>query len=146
MTTTRLVALISLSALVVMISACKNDPLVEDGPQAFESDLLPASCNPDTVYFKEQIAPLLTSNCAISGCHGNGSARRGVNLSDYQNIINTGGVNLSNPSSSMLYRVLIASDPNEIMPPPPSDPFTQSQVDEVLRWIEQGALNNSCPL
>ena len=137
--------LITIVAGLFALSSCKNDPLVEDGPQEFVSTILPASCNPDTVYYVEQIAPLLNANCAISGCHGNGSARRGVDLSDYNSTLATVGINTASPSKSRLYTVLIASDPTQIMPPPPASPFSQSEVDAVLKWIEQGALNNSCP-
>jgi len=132
------------ATFIMLMDACKNDPLVEDGPEEFVTTTLPPNCSPDTVYFKEQITPLLQANCAITGCHGNGSSSRGVDLSSYTSIINTADVRVNDPSGSMLYEVLIETDLSNRMPPPPRDAFSQAEADAVLKWIEQGALNNSC--
>ena len=36
------------------------------------------TCSPDTVYFSQTILPLITSNCAMSGCHDAISHKEGV--------------------------------------------------------------------
>ncbi|MBK9291730.1 MAG: hypothetical protein IPM52_08910 [Bacteroidetes bacterium] len=127
--------------LFLVLFSCKHDPVLPDDGQ----NPPPSSvCDPDTVYFKNEILPLLNSGCAVSGCHNAASAQDGVILTDYSNIIRTGKVKAGNPGDSKLYKVLIDSDPDDRMPPPPRAPFTAEQISKIRKWIEQGAKNNSC--
>lgn len=48
-----------------------------------------SDCDPDSVYFKQQILPILQSNCAKSGCHNEESRKHGVVLNSYQNLMST---------------------------------------------------------
>jgi uncharacterized membrane protein len=98
-------------------------------------------CNPDTVYFKQKILPLMVSNCAMSGCHDAISRKEGVVLTDYTNIVKE--VNTKNPTSSSLYTSLLRTG-EERMPPPPMAAFSKENIAMVLTWIKQGAKNNSC--
>lgn len=97
------------------------------------------TCSPDTVYFKQKILPLLVSNCAMSGCHDAISKKDGVILTDYTNIMRE--VRVSNPTSSDLYRSLIATGEGRM---PPAGPLSTDNINNVLTWIKQGAKNNSC--
>lgn len=45
---------------------------------------------------------------------------------------------------SELLEVLVETDPDKVMPPPPAAPLMASAIQTVRRWIEQGAKNNSC--
>jgi len=101
-------------------------------------------CDPDTVYFENYILPLLQSSCGIIGCHDPASATEGVILTDYANIIATGGVRAFNPENSELYEKITSDEPDEMMPPTPRAPLTPDQIDAVYKWIAQGALNNHC--
>ncbi len=133
------------NALIILVPAlmvsCKHDPVF---PENNQNPPPSASCHPDTVYFQNEILPLLNSGCAVSGCHNASSAQDGVVLTDYSNIIRTGKVKPGKPGESKLYKVLIDNDPDDRMPPPPRGPFTADQITKVRRWIEQGAKNNSC--
>lgn len=102
------------------------------------------NCNPDTVYFVKDIQPLLSANCAVSGCHDAGTQQDGVNLSSYSGIMNSGVIVPGNANASDLYEAIHETDPDKVMPPPPGNPLTQSQKDLIRKWIEQGALNNNC--
>ncbi|HMM11466.1 MAG TPA: hypothetical protein PKE03_05175 [Bacteroidales bacterium] len=127
--------------IALMQVACKHDPVIPDDGQ----DPIPSqTCDSDTVYFQNDILPLLNSGCASSGCHNAASAQDGVVLTDYASIIRTGKVKAGNPGNSKLYKVLIENDPNDRMPPPPRTAFTTEQITKVRRWIEQGAKNNLC--
>lgn len=137
----KLNVLASLLVLFIAMSSCKHDPVFpNDGQDPPPS----AFCDPDTVYFHNEILPLLNSGCAVSGCHNAASAEEGVVLTDYSNIIRTGKVKPGKPNDSKLYKVLIDNDPGDRMPPPPRSPFTTDQITKVRRWIEQGAKNNRC--
>jgi uncharacterized membrane protein len=98
-------------------------------------------CSPDTVYFKQTILPLVTSNCAKSGCHDAVSHKEGVILTDYTNIMRE--VKVSSPASSDLYKCLNETG-DERMPPAPAAEFSLSNKALLLKWIQQGAKNNSC--
>jgi uncharacterized membrane protein len=101
-------------------------------------------CDPDSIYFNQQILPILTSNCAMPGCHDAQSHEEGIILDNYQNVRNTGKIKLSNPADSKIYKVLNLTDPGDRMPPPPAAALPQAQRDLILKWIQQGALNLVC--
>jgi len=101
-------------------------------------------CDPDSVYFVNDIQPILTSNCTMSGCHDVASHQDGVVLTDYSHIISTTDVDPGSASKSHLYKVLIKTDPDKIMPRPPMNPLNVTQISLIKKWIDQGAKNNSC--
>lgn len=96
------------------------------------------TCSPDSVYFVNDVQPLLNSNCAMSGCHDNASHKEGVRMTDYANIMEE--VRAGSASNSKLYRVIADGS----MPPRPMNPFTTAQKALIQKWINQGAKNNMC--
>ncbi len=146
-------ATVSLLALIAYTSACKRDPVYIGSldpvipVDPVDTIVTPTPnlhpCSPDSVYFNMQILPILTSNCAMSGCHNVQSHEEGVILNNYTNTRNTGKVNLSSPSNSKLYRVLSQSG-GDRMPPSPMAALPVAQRALILKWIQQGALNLTC--
>lgn len=131
-----------IACLAIIGYSCKHERLFE--PPSGTTN--PPSggtqpCSTDTVYFTNQILPLINSSCAMSGCHDAISHQDGVILTSYSTIMQQ--VVAGNPSSSDLYKEIIKTG-NDRMPPPPSPAFTQAQKDLVFKWISQGAKNNSC--
>ncbi|MBM3431411.1 MAG: hypothetical protein FJX92_00230 [Bacteroidetes bacterium] len=116
--------------------ACRHQPLLPNGGATIS-----ANCSTDTVYFVNDVLPLLQSNCAMSGCHDNGTAADGVRMTNYANILEE--VKPGNANDSKLYKVIIRTD-NERMPPPPRAAFTSAQKALIQKWINQGAKNNMC--
>ena len=101
-------------------------------------------CSPDTVYFEQQLLPILRSNCALSGSHDAASHHDDVILDSYANVRNTGEIKLSDPTNSKIYEAITETDPDKRMPPPPRAPLTADQKALVLRWIPQGAQDLRC--
>ncbi|MEQ8908533.1 MAG: hypothetical protein RIC95_05045 [Vicingaceae bacterium] len=145
----KLVAYVYISWLISLaLVGCKHDPVDEVLPtsdQTTNNSQTPSSipCDPDTAYFQVDVLPILSSNCAFSGCHGNGSSSDGVELSNYINVISTADVRAGNPNGSDLYEVITETDLAKRMPLgspalPPED------IATIRKWIEQGALNNTC--
>jgi uncharacterized membrane protein len=99
------------------------------------------SCSPDTVYFVNEIMPIISSNCTMSGCHDNITHAEGANLTTYNNIMRY--VIAGNATSSKLYKVIIKTN-GDRMPPPPMAAFTAEQKAKIQKWINQGAKNNNC--
>lgn len=137
-----------LSIVLILASAvfaCTQDPYeaIDDGTGG-PPDPLPVLCDPDTVYFEQDILPMLASSCGQVYCHSTSAATKGVILDSYQGIMNSDIIEPGDPSDSEILEVLQETDPAKRMPPPPNSAFTQEQIDLITTWINQGALNNSC--
>lgn len=101
-------------------------------------------CDPNTIYFQNDVLPIIISNCAQSGCHDAASAQDGIVLDNYDNIMRTGGIIKGNAWSSELYEVLVETDPEDVMPPAPKSRLSADQITLIAGWINAGAINNSC--
>ncbi len=101
-------------------------------------------CDSDSVYFENEILPLIISSCAYAGCHDAVSRQDGVVLDSYRNIKNTGEITPGDPGESKLYKVITSSDPDKMMPPPPNAKLSSDQIALISKWIQQGAKNNKC--
>lgn len=138
--------LVVVSAIAAMILyACRHEilnPGTGGGNTGGGGNPLPVSnCNPDSVYFANQVMPIISSNCTMSGCHDNITHADGVNLTTYTQIIKY--VKAGNPGGSKLYTVLNKTG-GDRMPPPPRAALTAEQKALIQKWITQGAKNNSC--
>lgn len=101
-------------------------------------------CDPDVVYFQQEVLPLLRSSCAIEGCHDAATASDGVILDNYASVIQTADVRAFDLESSDLYEVITESDPDKRMPPLPRERLSTNQINLIATWILQGAENNDC--
>lgn len=139
--------LFSLITGLFVLNACRHEILNPGngsggGGTGGGGNLPPTSnCNPDSVYFVNDIMPLISSNCTMSGCHDNITHADGVNLTTYNKIM--GYVRPGDAANSKLYKVIIKTD-GDRMPPPPMAPMTTAQKALIQKWINQGAKNNSC--
>lgn len=138
-----------------LASSCQHEPIIDDntggngGTNPTDTTdtiiiITEIGCDPDTVYFQNDILPIIQSNCAYSGCHGDGSAQDGVDLTNYFSIISTADVEAFDLDGSDLYEVITETDPDKVMPPPPNNTLNADQITLIATWIMQGALNNSC--
>ncbi|MGZ5245417.1 MAG: c-type cytochrome domain-containing protein [Bacteroidia bacterium] len=130
-----------------MFTFCKHEPAIRPGTTSDNNNNAGNAenpCNPDSVYFENDIMPILRSNCSMKDCHGNGSAKEGVDLTTYNSIMNTADVRPGNPNGSDLYEVLLEEDAEKRMPQPPVAPLSAEQIAMIRKWIQQGAKNNIC--
>lgn len=110
--------------------------------------------NPDpdpdrNVSFSQDISPIFQASCAESGCHDSGTQESGVNLSSYDDAMNSVGtqyeenvINPGNPDESPLVDK-IEPDPQEGQRMPyQRDPLSQAKIDSIRAWIEDGAPDN----
>ncbi|MNL40818.1 Planctomycete cytochrome C [compost metagenome] len=77
---------------------------------------------------------ILASSCVA--CHSAKTARGGVALDTYAAVLKT--VNKKSPTKSLLYKETQSGS----MPPRPRKVLNSEQLQLILTWIEQGALNN----
>lgn len=151
---------ILLAALIIGLStpSCKHEPLLTGDPNPTDTTQNPGGpgtgpngnngsgilCDPDSVYFQNQILPLLVSNCTESGCHNAADRQEGVVLVSYQTLLSTvEHVTDNNWGENKLMRVLLDSDPDDRMPYG-KPPLSQDQINLIGKWVQQGAKNNGC--
>lgn len=139
--------LFALAAGVIVLNACRHEILNPGngsgggGGTGGGNPSPTSNCNPDSVYFVNDIMPLISSNCTMSGCHDNITHADGVNLTTYTKIMSY--VRPGDAANSKLYKVIIKTN-GDRMPPPPMPPMTTAQKALIQKWINQGAKNNSC--
>lgn len=135
-------------SLLLGAGACKHDPFLEDDTftPVDTTDVNPGDttnmgtpCDPDVVYFDQQVLPILRSNCALSGCHDAATAQEEVILTSYENVMQTAEIVPFDLNESKLYEVITDDDPEDRMPPSPNTPLNSEQVQLIAKWILQGA-------
>src|SRR5437867_4201153 len=90
---------------------------------------------PQAVSFKNDVAPMVNSKCALSGCHVLGGHKPYMAIGDsYDQIVNGGYVNTLIPKQSIIY-IKINGEMKE---------YIQSATDrqKIYDWIRNGAPNN----
>ena len=147
-----------LPAIILLVVSCKHDvqglPAPGNGGNAGGGTGAGGStgsggsstntCDPNKIYFQQQVLPILLSNCTMSGCHDDASHQDGIILTSYEKVMATAGVRPGRPTDSDLYEVLVETDPDDRMPRPPRNPLSQDQIQVIYQWIQQGAQNLSC--
>lgn len=129
----------------MVFSGCKHESLgPSTGGTGSGGGNNSAPCDPNKVYFQQQVLPILVSNCAMTGCHDEITREEDVILTSYASVMSTGGIRPGLPGSSKLYDLITETDPNDRMPPPPRNPLTQQQKDLIFKWIQQGAQDLVC--
>lgn len=129
--------------LIFMILSCEHDPLytpIDNNED--ETVIVDENCDPNKIYFVNDVLPIINANCAFSGCHGGGSAQDGVDLSTYNGIMEE--VIAGNAFSSDLYEAITDNDPADVMPPSPYNTLSSEQIVIIRDWINQGATNEEC--
>lgn len=129
------------SVLVVLILlACQHET---PWPPISNTPIRSYDCSEDTVYFQNEILPILVSNCAMSGCHDQTSHRDGIVLTDYVSIMNSDIIKRRDADDSELFEVLTETG-DDLMPPPPNSPLSSENIESIRKWINQGAINKQC--
>jgi uncharacterized membrane protein len=137
-------------AFAALVYSCQHQPETIPTPNTGGNNPgtnpppIVSNCNPDSVYFENDILPLLASNCGQAGCHDAASRAEGINVSTYAMLMASKIIVAGKPANSKLIKSINASNPNDIMPRPPRSPLTADQKAKLQKWIAQGALNNKC--
>lgn len=127
--------------IVMLFTSCRHEiptHVIPPGNQPVNS----GSCSSDSVYFANTILPIISSNCAKSGCHDPLNHEEGLVLNNYTGIMRI--VQPGNASDSKLYKVIITTNAGDLMPPPPAPRLLQADISAIQKWINQGAKNNQC--
>ncbi|MCA9149411.1 MAG: DUF1549 domain-containing protein, partial [Planctomycetales bacterium] len=91
--------------------------------------------------FQRDIRPILSDHCFA--CHGPDEHQRKAELrfdADAESLTEQGIINLDDPAQSELLRRVLATDPDEQMPPPSfGKPLEEKQIALLRRWLDSGA-------
>ncbi len=92
---------------------------------------------PVGVSFKNDVNPILTQHCSLTGCHDATPAHAPSLVSEnaYNSLIKGNYINIVEPEKSHLYVEL-----NSGMPP--SGPISVNEMKIILAWITEGAQEN----
>lgn len=140
-----------LSGIILLNNSCrKPNELSPWEPEPLDSILYLTdpmdTCSRDTIYFIQQILPILVSNCSTTGCHDTQTAQKGIILTSYENMMRNERVIKRGEAANQttLYKVLTHSSSEFVMPPLPYDKLAEEQIELIETWLLQGAKNNSC--
>lgn len=97
------------------------------GIASCSEELFEPNCNGISPTFAADVQPIITANCATSNCHSSGSSKGPGALTTYAQI------------SAAKNRISTAIR-NGSMPKQGS--LTTNEKNQILCWIESGALNN----
>ena len=135
-----------IAACLLAVFSCTHEPdkvdVVVPEPQP-----LPA-CEPNKVYFVNDVMPYINSTCAVPGCHDNKGPAAYIDLSSYDAIMNSKvrGVSIikpGDPLNSKICRVFFLLDLVP-MPPPFNYGMPTQGRDNLIKWVQDSARNTAC--
>jgi len=144
---TRIYLGLSIFLISIAFNACRHEtPEVIIADETTGGGGGGSNCDPGTVYFQEQILPLIQSSCGVPGCHDTDPDDDAeFSLRTYNDLLfNPEEDELiipGNPEDSDIFDEISDGD----MPPDGFDNLSADQILLIRTWINQGALNNSCP-
>jgi hypothetical protein len=90
---------------------------------------------PDVISYSNNIQPIFNRSCNTSGCHTSGGPDPDLSPDNSYNALLSGGyVDVNNPEGSSLYTSVKFGSMQVYAQP--------QDATYILKWIEQGALNN----
>lgn len=134
--------------VVSVLVGCKHEPLtltgeevVDDGSGNGGQEPEPVdTCDPNTVYFEQEVLPIFIQSCTMSGCHNIPTdANDGIALTSHSAIMASDVI-----GSGDLWEALTEDDQEDMMPPDSINQLTQDQLNTIGQWLQAGAPNNSC--
>lgn len=90
---------------------------------------------PDVVSFKGDVIPVFNKSCNMSGCHAQGSTSPDLSSDNaWGDLMAKGMINTETPAQSELYISVTTGSMKKFS--------NDANNAIILKWIEQGALNN----
>lgn len=95
----------------------------------------------ETVCFERDVLPLFEKSCGTIGCHDNTTAEGGYAFTDYATVLKS--VVPFHSGQSIAYTVLTENSKGLM---PPHQALLLDERNLIRVWIDQGAINDSCPV
>lgn len=139
-------SIVIICAFALVLNSCEHKPkeLITPGTSGKDTiKITPdpvSNCDSSIAYFKNDILPIFLSSCVGSGCHNSTDRAEGLVLTNYKNIFKL--TDTINPKRSELWKVLVSTNPSKMMPR--TQRLSASDRNKILKWMNQGAKNDSC--
>jgi hypothetical protein len=125
------IIMLAIVTLVVTMSGCyKTVTVLEDNTPTVTK----------TVSFSKDLTPILTTNCAKSGCHNGSVAPNLTEASAYNALVNGNYLSTATPEKSEVYLWLTGKEAATMPLGASNNPSNVNGL--MLAWITQGAKNN----
>ncbi len=123
----KLLSTIIILCSVLFIVACKKESGGGGTTGGGGSTPFTPNCNGAAIQFSANVAPIISSSCAVSSCHAAGSSNGPGPLTTYAQI---------NAAKVQIRAAIISGSM------PKSGTLTAAQKNSIICWIDAGALNN----
>jgi len=145
-----LMAAIFVLVLAGTAPSCTHDPIgvIPMDTMPIDTMMPPDTsllCDPDTIYFRKDVLPILKSTCGIELCHDAVTKVADVELTSYNTVIASDVVIPFDPDGSKMHERMLATGTDLIMPPESRGVMSDTNIAVIEKWIAQGALNVDCP-
>ena len=109
---------------------------IEQGATNCTTDTLPDPIISGTLRacYSRDIQPILSSSCAMSGCH-NSPGADDIDLTSFAKL-------KQSTSSNKLWETISKNE----MPPSGSTPLLKAQKDSIQKWIQYGSIDEECAI
>ena len=114
-----------LVSILALVSSCSHD----------SEEVLYGLCDTEVISYAAIVEPIIQTNCN-SGCHSGENPSGALYLNSYETIKS----NAENMGNDGLINRIERTSGSGVMPP--QGRLTQCQIDQIIAWVEQGALNN----
>ena len=146
--------------MVMRMTAVFGSLAMTLGCADFETPVDPTGGAPDVLVanpsFTVNVAPIFEQRCSVGGCHSIATHQAGLTLDPtkaYESIVGVSStlrpsevrVRAGEPNRSWLVTMISADDAARqgfSRMPLATQPLTPNQIENIVRWIEQGALRN----
>ena len=93
---------------------------------------------PTNVSLSNDVQPIFTKNCALSGCHDATPTQKPslVLGASYNALVQGGFLNVTVPTAGILYREISEQHM------PPGIPLSSRDANMIIAWLQEGAKNN----
>ena len=117
--------------LFLGLMACVLQSCYKDNREDLYKNYNPTDCNLEVTY-SEVISSIMTTRCAVSGCHNSTTNERMLDLSTYADASKIA------LNGQMMGRITAQNGP--LMPP--GAPLPDCEILQIQAWIDDGAPNN----
>ena len=117
---------LSLVVIVFVIHSCSKSS--DDGVNNNPNNNPGGSCSGNAGALFTSVKTVLSTNCALSGCHSGANPQNGLNFSDNCTIVTQG---------ARIKARAVDHVPSQ-MPPPPAPPLSDADKKKITDWIAAG--------
>ena len=111
-------------------------------PRARSTAVITIAIAPDRICYERDVRPILTTSCALAGCHDPASRQHGYDFTHDRSAQRA--VVPGEPALSAMYQMITHPLEHRRMPPTPRERLSAEHIETIRRWIFEGAQVRPC--